>query len=117
MDNLLQKFKVGEKAYLLTTNRGRKEESTFTEVEIVAVGRKYVSLRSGAKFFLRNDDDFYLEEKVSCGWQRYLFLSKEEVENYLEKESLEKWLRTLDYFTVAKFSLEQLRKVKEILEP
>ena len=39
----------------------------------------------------------------------------EDVENHLEKNELKKWLVNLNFYECAGYTLDQLRRVKEIL--
>lgn len=109
-------FSKGNKAYSLIMNRGRKGNPTIVEVEVTKVGRTYVTTGIGySERKYRNWDAEYLYEKVDFGESAMLFKTKEEAENYIEKTELSQWLGWLSVSEAEKFSLEQLRKVKEIL--
>lgn len=113
----IQDFKKGNKAFILLMNRGRNSEPTVKEVKIQSVGRTYVTIGQGA-FSKRyqNWNSEYLYEKVDYGESTLLFKTKEDVENYIEKCDLALWLGCLSVTKAESYSLEQLRKVKGILE-
>lgn len=81
-----------------------------------AVGRTYVTVDfgpCGRKFQNWNSD--MLLEKVNIGTSGYLFKTRQEAEDYIEFKALKLWIGTLSMYTIDKYSLEQLRQVKEIL--
>ena len=60
-------------------------------------------------------DSDYLKEKTSCGESRLLFKTQKAAEEHIERNDLIIWLINISSFRAKKYSLEQLRKVKEIL--
>lgn len=66
----------------------------------------------------RNREPYLKEGLVeSCGHgeRAYIFPKMEEAEDYVEKYNLIIWLLRLTDKDIGKYSLQQLRKVKEIL--
>lgn len=113
-------FKHGKKAYIVTKKRGRIQEQFVSECYVVSVGRKYVRVteheysKYTSDFYnLRGDDD-YLSEYNS---ERKLFPTEKAALEDVEKEKLKKWfLEATEYRKIELYTVEQLRKVKEILE-
>ena len=86
------------------------------EVTVQTVGRKYVSTGEGilaSKY--REWDEEFLYESVSCGEASLLFPTRKCAEEYLEKSELARWVGSFSTGSARRCSLEQLRKVKEIL--
>lgn len=113
----IKDFKKGDKAYILTRNRGRNTNPTISESEVASVGRTYVTIGSNAwsrKF--TNWDTEFLYEKVNCGEASLLFKTMKDAEEYIEKCDIALWLGGISVNKAEKYSIEQLRKVKAILE-
>ena len=109
----IKDFKTNDPAVILTMNHGRNEDPVISEVKIGSVGRKYVTINNGPfekKF--QNWNAEYLHEASNYG---ELFMTREAAEQYIEKEDLALWLGTLSVSAAGKYSLETLRKVKELL--
>ena len=108
----IKDFKVGETAYILRTY---KREDKLCPAEVVAIGRKYVTVKEHGwviKFSEFPNGDYAL-----IGEGFLLFLSEQGYKDYTEKLDLESWLRNnVERYGRTRYSLEQLRKVKEILE-
>lgn len=117
----IKNFAKGDVAYVLNMHRGRRIdgkrlEPTVTEVPVITVGRQYVTVGSGtysSKF--RNFEKEYLIEHVNWGESRLLFPSEQAALDYVEKCDLVLWLGTLSTSSAEKYTLEQLRQVKDIL--
>ena len=110
----IKDFTKGDKAYIVSGRYSRNGMS-IGEVTVTTVGRQYVTVGENAwsrKFQNWNSDK--LLEKVDCGESAYLFKNRQEAEDYIENEQLRVWLSSLNAYS-SKYSLEQLRKVKEIL--
>ena len=58
----------------------------------------------------------YLREKTTCGEAAMLFRTRTDAENYIEKHDLALWLGCMSVSKAEGYSLEQLQKVREILE-
>lgn len=113
----IKDFKVGETAYSLDTNSNPQK---LRPVEILKIGRKYVTTKEGyweRKYGEEAYSPDALVEKSEFGAKDLLFVSEQAYNDYLEKLELERWLQiTVGRYGRLKFSLEQLRKVKAILE-
>ena len=116
----LKDFHVGESAYVVKGNYDNN--ATVSEHIVTSVGRRYVKVRrtelaSTISFGTSAASDEYLAEAVDFGWKRLLFPTLEQAQNYLEREELRKWVDKAFMYTKAKtYSLDQLRRVKAILE-
>lgn len=112
----IKDFKKGDKAYIFTRSRGRNTEPIICEKEVTTVGRIYVTIGSNAwsrKF--SNWDAEFLYEKGSCGESALLFKTMKDAKEYIEKCDIALWLGTISVNKAEQYSIEQLRKVKEIL--
>ena len=102
----LKDFNVGQNVYIL--NNDRREE-VIIKATVFSVGRKYITVERG---YLTSK--FGLIEKCEYGAADICFPSIQALNDYKEKKELNLWLSNISVFG-NKFSLEQLRKVKEIL--
>lgn len=118
----VKNFKPGQTAYILTRKRGRTQEHFVSQCVVVSVGRKYVktakqeSSSITSDFYnLRGDDD-YLSE--ACGVsERRLFPTQQAALEDIEKDMLKDWIsKAAQYSSMEKYTVQQLREVKEILE-
>lgn len=111
----IKEFVVGETVYILTLNTGRNIEPTTRESKVKSVGRKYVTIENDSRYeectYLTN----CLVEDKEWGERDYIFKTKLNAEEYIEKMNLETWLNNVSRRIRKNFTLEQLRKVKEIL--
>lgn len=111
----LDKFKNQKTAYLLKITGHVPEHENIREVDIVSVGRKYVTIANDVKFAEPEHERDYLVERVNCGWSRYLFATKQDALDYVEKRQIVAWLaKSKNLFS--DMSLESLRWVKSIIE-
>lgn len=113
----IKDFKKGDTVYILTRNCGRNKEQTISEEKVASVGRMYVTIGNGAwsqKYMNRESE--YLFEKANCGESRLLFRTRKDAEEYIEKDNLALWLGCISVSEAEKYSIEQLRRVKEILK-
>lgn len=106
-------FKVGDTAYMLDTSL---KTNKLYEVEIVKIGRKYVTVSAGKYSF---KCEFYvgfspyaLVEKTDYSVNLYLFQTQQKYEEYKEIKELKYWLQDA---ANKNYTLAQLRKVREIL--
>lgn len=120
----IKDFKPGQTAYLMNFH-GRSfnnNTTTIEEVNVMSIGRKYVKIKylSGCfecAFYQRDERTSYLVEKVPCGVANYLFQSRIMVDEYRESKEILKWIYgELQYINENKYSVEQLREIKRILE-
>ena len=109
-------FKKGDAVYSLLRNTGINAESVISQVEVKSVGRTYVTTKEGVwEKRYQSWGDEYLYEKTDVGEARLLFITKEDAENYVEKCNLALWLGSVSVRQAESYSLEQLRRIKEIL--
>jgi hypothetical protein len=112
-------MQVGDKVFLkaVGNNARHRKEVYIQENEISKVGRKYIEVGKGARPLKFNIED--LSEKTSndtiADWE--LYFSKQEI---LDEEEFEKlhWKIKMkfDTFAKAKLTLDQLRRINEIIE-
>lgn len=110
----LKDFNVDQNVYIL--NYDRREE-IIIKATVLSVGRKYITVDRGyttSKYSVEDYCPFGLIEKVEYGGAGICFPSMQTLNDYKEKETLERWFRNISSHA-NKYSLEQLRKVKEIL--
>lgn len=116
----LDKFKNHKTAYLLTRNGLIPEYENISEVDIISVGRKYVTITNNVKFTELEHEENYLKEQTNCGWSRYLFAEKQDALDYVEKKQLAAWLTNFVTFendtSLKSLKCETLRRVKSIIE-
>lgn len=111
----LNKFKNKKTAYLLKIIGYVPEYKDISEVDVVSVGRKYVTIANDVKFVETERKENYLKERVNCGWSRYLFVTKQDALDYVEKRQIVAWLaKSKNLF--GDMSIESLRRVKSIIE-
>lgn len=109
----IKDFKVGQKVFVLDLYRGR-EKHVIREEQVAKVGRKYVYLTTGIKYEYCDWCEFGLIEAQDWGNRSFLFASEAHAKMEIEKRELALWLNSLR--TNNKYTLKQLRKVKEILD-
>lgn len=111
----IKDFKVGQKIAALILHHGRNKEPELYERTVSRIGRKYVVDDRDVKYC----QESYLEEGLveSCeyGERAYIFPKMEEAKDYIEKYELMIWFSRISSTDTRKYSLQQLRKVKEIL--
>lgn len=110
----IKDFKKGQVAHILNMHTGRNTEPTIRETVVSNIGRKYVTIEEGSRY-TSSDSPYDLIENSDFGDKTFLCPSKEYAEMHIEKEELMRWLYNAASFR-CEYSLEQLRKVKEILE-
>ena len=124
----LKDFSKGQTVWVELTGNARrhinKKEELIEEWEVISVGRKYVTAMRkngndiGVKFQETDGNYGGLIEKSEYCVDYVLYPSKEAISDKLEKEDLVDWIKGKfsGYGNKSVYSLEQLRKVKEILE-
>jgi len=108
-------FKVGAKAYVIASVRCG--DFSIREVEIEKVGRKFVYAKGGYYgFYLRDEDENYLVEEKEWGAPDVLFLTRQDAEEKIERDTLLKLIRKeTEYAKLSSLSLDQLRRINQIL--
>lgn len=113
--SILEKFKNKKTAYLLKRDAHIPEYEDISGVDIVSVGRKYVTIANDVKFAEPEYEENCLIEQSNCGWSRYLFATKQDALDYVEKRQIVAWLaKSKNLF--GDMSIESLRRVKSIIE-
>lgn len=120
----LKDFKVGQKVYIrLIGNacRGKHGEELIEEWEVVVVGRKYLTAKNGSREYQFKSPiihENYFVQKTNHCINYILYASREDIEVELEKSRL--FREVSEYFRgygcEKKFTLEQLRQIKGIIE-
>lgn len=113
----IKDFTVGQTAYMVSYI---KNEYRLTEWTVAKVGRRYVTAGyvHGCQFYVPDVAyEEFLVEKTEFGYPRLLFATRQEAEDYLEKRVLWQDLRhRFSTTAVGKFTLAQLRAVKQIID-
>lgn len=121
----IKEFKGGQ-AVVIVGDGGRRYTAHEGKVDatVTKVGRKFVSVRPveggyETKYRTCSDERLgYLIEETEIGMPRLLFPSPEAADLYIEKEELKFWLiKAAGWDNAHRYTLEQLREVKRILEP
>lgn len=120
----LSDFKQGQKAYVeLTGNASRylkpNSEEVIKECIVESVGKKYV-IANGRKFEEHDASYSGLKEHTSYCVNFVLYPTKQDIIDKFEKENIIKEIRStftsFGYRKAENFSLEKLRKIKELLD-
>lgn len=114
----MDKLEVGMKVYLKSVGNVARDSKEIKEVVIKKIGRKYFEVgdeeseRIYAKFNLED-----LREVTDYGADWKLYFSKQEILDEEEYEKLRWEIKTkFDTFGKLGLTLEQLRKVKAIID-
>ena len=113
--SMIEKFKNHKTAYLLEIVGHVPEYKNISEVNIMSVGRKYVTIANDVKFTEPEHEENYLKEQANRGWSRYLFVEKQDALDYIEKRQLVAWFMKSNSL-LNDVSLETLKRVKSIIE-
>ena len=115
----LKDFQVGQTVYLI--ERRPKPKDILREYQVVTVGRKYLKVQgmyNERQFEVFDDESPYLIEHNNYGDHLLLFPNKEAAQEHIEGNQLRSWLlKAAEVTKINKYTVEQLRAVKEILEP
>lgn len=120
----LKDFSKGQTVWVELTGNARRYKNgdeLIEEWEVVSVGRKYVTAKRGYREekFQETDANYGgLIQKAEHCVDYVLYPSKEELSNKLEKEELISWFKSefSGWRNKSEYSLEQLKKAKEILK-
>ena len=119
----IKDFKPDQIVYVLKTITGKTTEHFIRIYKVVSVGRKYVRATPvensiyTTEFYLADKDNEYLTESIDWGNRELLFLTENDVNDYIEKTMLRGWLRSeISERKIRALSLGQLRAIKKILE-
>lgn len=111
----IKDFEPGQTAYILRMHVGRNQDPEIIETSVEKVGRKYVTVRYGSRYEEDIDNPYGLIESADFGERSFLCPSRTDAEMYIERHKLQIWLWNIGN-RHGKYTLEQLRRVKEILE-
>ena len=118
----IKDFKVGQTAYMLSEGQ-RKGDGKVEAVEVVKVGRKYVTVAVNGnwwqeiRFFEPHVETFFLYEDKDYGVKHLLFQTAKDVDEYYELNDLRRWVQdATNWMKVKDYTIAQLRAVKKILE-
>ena len=119
MDN---RIKVGAKCYLKAQgneeryHRGKPMEEWIYEAEIIKVGRKYFTVKKDCSEIKYNIDDLTEVTDYCSDWEFHF--DKQEILDEMEIKKLE-WDIKIKFsgygFNSSKLSLEQLRRIMDII--
>lgn len=112
----IKDFSVGAPCYIVAVHSGRRKDPEIREATVQKVGRKYVFINDIWERKYENHAADYLLENTSYGETTYLFRTKMEANNYVEKLQLVKFLCGLRSYDYELCSLEELKKIVEIIK-
>lgn len=113
----VKNFNTGQRAYILNMYEGRGREPEVVPTTVDKVGRKYVTTVNGHRYEVQEYFEFGLVEAVNYGDRTFLCPSETDAKMYIEKCNLVTWIKKLNIYTRhSDYTLEQLRKVKDILD-
>lgn len=116
----IKDFKVGQTVFITGSDRGVTGISPTTRAEkVTKVGRKYVTIRGNweMQFEETGEGCPFLLEKKGYGAPKLLFPTRAALDEYREQQELKRWLRdATGYGKIERYTADQLRRVKEILE-
>ncbi len=108
-------FKVGQKIAVLILHNGSNKKPELYERTVSRIGIKYVIDDRGTRYCQEPYLKEGLVESAEYGERAYIFTKMEEAKSYIEKHELIGWFLRISYADIRRFSLQQLREVKEIL--
>ena len=117
----IKKFKVGEIVYIRDYGyRSDESKATMKEATVTKVANKYVTVKTSHfedeyKFHDEQRRIYYLVEKVSAGSGNKLFHTMQDYDDWVESEQLYKEIRSCFGTFYTNLTLDQLRRIKEIL--
>ena len=112
----IKDFERSGRVYTVKKMRGVDGGFKRDCMTITSVGRKYV--KAGPfEFYAPDNTDDYFVEKTTYSHEYRAFPTAEAADEYIERENLRQWLREAAAWSrMEKYSIGQLRAVKEILE-
>ena len=119
----IKDFKVGQEVAILRFVKSRPD--VLVPAVIIKVGRKYVwAIMSDNRMDVQFENgadhgygDRFIEHTQYIP-EYFLYPTLQQANDAMEVEELQHWLRrTVQWHTIRTFTLEQLRAVKEILDP
>lgn len=113
----IKSFEPGQQVYILKMYEGRTTEPQIISSKVEKVGRKYVTSVNGNRYEERKWFPFGLVQTSDYGDVSFLCPSETDAKMYIEQRALTVWLSRVNFYDREKYTLEQLRKIKRILEP
>lgn len=118
-----KEFEIGQKVFIRRVQyvvRGINQNERIEEWEISRIGRKYIYAKkenSSIEVAFYESKGKWLE-KTDYGISYVLYKSKQEIQDEMEREILIRNISSFfqNYFLKEELSLEQLRKIKEIID-
>ncbi len=110
----IKDFRKGQSVCVLNMHRGYNAEPETHDTTVSSVGRKYVTVPDGRKYE-SSGDEYSLTEHTVSGSRTLLCPDMERARMYMERKDLRRWFLSAAQ-SGRKYTLGQLRKVKEILE-
>lgn len=108
-------FKPGETVAVLYLHQGTDKKPEISERIVEKVGRKYVTDNRGVRYYQESYLEEGLVESADSGERGYLFLTKKEAQDYIDKYNLAIWISNISFSEARRYSLYRLRKAYEIL--
>lgn len=115
----IRDFSKGQTVFVLGERVRTRGELSTRRSWVEKVGRKYVTIGGlwGGRFKETSESIPYLVEQTEYGSPRFLFPSEQAFNEYKEREELKEWVRkTAGWDKINRYTLDQLRAVKKILE-
>ena len=117
----IKDFNIGDKVFVRDYNfRTNESTAVMKEATVTKVGKKFVSITYGygkdTQFgIISQENEFYLEENTQ-GTRNKLFKSMNDVDNWIERMTIERYLKDLfdSSYKINNISLEKLRQIKSI---
>ena len=116
----IKNLKVGDTIYCkLVGNEERRvtKEKRIQEWEITKIGRKYLTAKAKNTYSreIQFDINRNFRQNTNCCVDYELYETRQEIEDEIETKELNLWFLNSFHFANSSFSLEKLRKAKEIL--
>ena len=116
----IKDFTVGQTAYVHNDyDRRDNPVCGYRVVTVAKIGRSYVTLNDGwnSKYGVGFGGGNYLVEKVNVGSPRFLFRTKQDLDDFMEAKELRIKIRSaMDWQNIQKLSVAQLRAIRNIVE-
>ena len=119
----IRDFTVGQTVWIELKNnraRGLTGEELIEEWEVAKVGKKYVYAKKKSSFSYEysfySSDKNYLIENTNYTPDYYLYKTKEEIENELDKREKAKIIREYLRLDILKLDYEKICKIYEIIK-
>jgi hypothetical protein len=107
-------MKIGQEVYLERMGNAARYSNEPIATEITKIGRKYITVAfNDYKFFIEDNEQF--SPVYSADYK--LYYSLEELSEKIEKRKLDSEVRQqFQYWGESAFTLDQLKRIKSIIE-